>query len=188
MTIHSGHPFAEPDAERDPVRRLRGRLGGAVSLWTTGGGSSEAPAAGRADPGGVPRTGLTVSSVLVAPGEPGRVLGLLDPDSNLVEALARTGTAVVALLAWQHRDLAEAFAGLAPAPGGLFRSGTWHDTAWGPVLEGVSGWAGIRVDADPVVVGWSVLVQGAVEHVELHDEEAPLEHRRGRYARPPGDR
>ena len=33
MTIHSGHPFPTPD---DPVRRLRGRLGGTVSLWTAG--------------------------------------------------------------------------------------------------------------------------------------------------------
>ena len=34
MTIHSEHPFLDPDA--DPVRRLRGRLGGAVTLWTSG--------------------------------------------------------------------------------------------------------------------------------------------------------
>ena len=36
VTIHSEHPFLEPEADRDPVRRLRGRLGGAVTLWTTG--------------------------------------------------------------------------------------------------------------------------------------------------------
>ena len=46
MTIHSSHPFA--DGERDEVRRLRGRLGGAVTLWTTGEGRS--------------RAGLTVTS------------------------------------------------------------------------------------------------------------------------------
>ena len=39
MTIHSEHPFLEPEAERDPVRRLRGRLGGAVTLWTAGDGT-----------------------------------------------------------------------------------------------------------------------------------------------------
>ena len=32
VTIHSEHPFADPEPERDPVRRLRGRLGGAVTL------------------------------------------------------------------------------------------------------------------------------------------------------------
>ena len=36
MTIHTTHPFLEPEGDRDPVRRLRGRLGGTVSLWTAG--------------------------------------------------------------------------------------------------------------------------------------------------------
>ena len=117
MTIHSGHPFLEPPADRDPVRRLRGRLGGAVSLWATG--SEDARAA------------LTVSSVLVAAGEPARLLGLIDPDSDLATTVASTGTAVVALLQWPHRDLADAFAGVAPAPGGAFRLGTWSQTPWG---------------------------------------------------------
>ena len=38
MTIHTSHPFADP--EPDPLRRLRGRVGGAVSLWTAGRGRS----------------------------------------------------------------------------------------------------------------------------------------------------
>ena len=69
MTIHSSHPFLDPEGDRDPVRRLRGRLGGTVSLWTAGGPDE--------------RAGLTVSSWLVAGGEPGRVLALLDPDDVL---------------------------------------------------------------------------------------------------------
>ncbi|WP_246456190.1 hypothetical protein [Nocardioides mesophilus] len=36
MTIHSEHPFLEPEGSRDPVRRMRGRLGGAVALLTAG--------------------------------------------------------------------------------------------------------------------------------------------------------
>jgi len=145
-----------------------------VTLWTTGAGTS--------------RAGLTVSSVLVAPGEPGRVLGLLDPDSDLAEALADTGTAVVGLLTWAQRDLADAFAGVAPAPGGVFRLGAWSDSEWGPVLEGVSAWAGVRVAGEPRPVGWSVLVEAEVEHVEILDDpaEEPLVHRRGRYVRPAG--
>ena len=170
MSIHSEHPFTEPEGERDPVRRLRGRLGGAVSLWTTGGGAD--------------RAGLTVSSLMVAPGEPARVLGLVDPDSDLFDAVQVTGTVVVALLAWQHRDLADAFAGVAPAPGGPFRAGRWHESEWGPVLEGVSAWAGLRVLGSDQEVGWSVLVQGVVEHIEVGAESAPLVHRRGRYVRP----
>ena len=71
VTIHTEHPFLDPDA--DPVRRLRGRLGGAVTLWTSGSERS--------------RAGLTVSSVMVAGGEPGRVLGLVDPDSDFRDVL-----------------------------------------------------------------------------------------------------
>ena len=146
MTIHTGHPFAAPEPERDPARRLRGRLGGVVTLWTAGSGAG--------------RAGLTVSSVL---------------------------------LAWRHRDLADAFAGVAPAPGGPFRLGRWTDTPWGPVLDGVSAWVGIRCEGPGTPVGWSRLVDGALEHAELLPEDveageadAPLVHRRGRYVRPSG--
>ena len=170
MTIHSGHPFLEPPSGRDPVRRLRGRLGGAVTLWATGSEDT--------------RAALTVSSVLVAVGEPARLLGLLDPDSDLATAVASTGTAVVALLQWPHRDLADAFAGVAPAPGGAFRLGAWSQTPWGPLLDGVSAWAGIRFPEPAREVGWSGLFDGVVEHVEILTEEAPLVHRRGRYLRP----
>jgi flavin reductase (DIM6/NTAB) family NADH-FMN oxidoreductase RutF len=170
VTIHSGHPFLEPEPERDPVRRLRGRVGGAVTVWTTGSGAA--------------RTGLTVSSVLVAAGEPARVLGLVDPDSDLALGAQQTGTAVVGLLQWKHRDLAEAFAGVAPAPGGLFRLGAWSETDWGPLLQGVSAWAGIRFGEPGRSVGWSLLLDGVVEHVEVLAEDAPLVHRRGRYVRP----
>jgi flavin reductase (DIM6/NTAB) family NADH-FMN oxidoreductase RutF len=170
VTIHSDHPFLEPESERDAGRRLRGRLGGAVTLWTTG--SAEGP-----------RTGLTISSVMVAHGDPAHVLGLVDPESDLAAEVSAGGTAVVQLLAWEHRDLADAFAGVAPAPGGPFRMGSWDNSPWGPVLRGVSAWAGLRF-AGAREVGWSLLVDGVVEHVELGDETVPLVHRRGRYLRP----
>jgi flavin reductase (DIM6/NTAB) family NADH-FMN oxidoreductase RutF len=179
VTIHPEHPFAAAASERDPARRLRGRLGGAVSLWTTGGDGA---------PGAVDRAGLTVSSVLVVPGEPAHVLGLVDPDSDLALAVASTGTAVVQLLQWPHRDLADVFAGVAPSPGGPFRAGTWRDTDWGPLLDGVSAWAGIRLAGEPAEVGWSQLLDGVVEHLELLADGVPLEHRRGRYVRPAPDR
>lgn len=168
MTIHTDHPFADPDP--DPVRRLRGRLGGRVSLWTSGTGAD--------------RAGLTVSSLLVATGEPGHVLGLLDPDSDLAETLLDTGVGVVHLLDQPHRDLAEAFAGLTPAPGGPFRLADWEQTAWGPRLLDAGTWAGVRVAAAPQPVGWSVLVDAVLDHVVLdEDDAAPLHHRRGRYVR-----
>jgi flavin reductase (DIM6/NTAB) family NADH-FMN oxidoreductase RutF len=178
VTIHSDHPFATPEGQRDPARRLRGRLGGAVTLLTSGSDSgSVSGSAGR-------RAGLTVSSLLIAPGEPDHLLALVDPDSDLAETLAATGRGVVHLLSWEHRDLAEAFAGLAPAPGGVFRLGSWEQSAWGPVLQGVSAWAGFVVAEAPAPVGWSLLVDGVLEEIRLGEPAEPLVHRRGRYVAP----
>lgn len=170
MTIHSGHPFADPAP--DPVRRLRGRLGGAVTLWTSGEGRS--------------RVGLTVSSLMVAGGEPGRVLALVDPDSDLRDTLEETGAGVLHLLGWEHRDLAEAFAGQMPAPGGAFTLGEWEQVDAGPRLVSALGWAAYAVESvEPV--GWSALVVATLTEVHLGDgDQATLEHRRGRYVRPPG--
>ncbi len=167
MTIHTEHPFLDPDA--DPVRRLRGRLGGAVTLWTSG-----------AD---APRAGLTVSSVMVAGGEPGRVLALVDPDSDLRDVLEETGRAVVHLLAWEHRDLAEAFAGQLPSPGGPFRMGEWEQTEHGPRLVTAPSWA-TSSWSRAETVGWSDLVVARIVDVVLGEDDEPLEHRRGRYRRP----
>lgn len=142
-----------------------------MSLWTAGEGSA--------------RVGLTVSSYLVAPGEPAAVLALLDPESELVDGLRETGTAVVQLLEWQHRDLADAFGGMAPAPGGMFKMAEWEQTTWGPRLHGAPTWAGVRLaQAEPRMVGWSLLVETTVEHIDIEPEEQPLVHRRGRYQRP----
>jgi flavin reductase (DIM6/NTAB) family NADH-FMN oxidoreductase RutF len=162
MTIHSSNPFA---TEPDPVRRFRGRLGGAVSLWTTGAGPT--------------RAGLTVSSLMVANGSPGRVLGLLDQDSDLLGALEHSGLAVVQLLEWDDRDLAEAFGGVAPAPGGPFTLGSWTDTSHGPALAARTH-ALVRLES-AVEVGWSVLATATIEEVVVVADQHPLEHRRGRY-------
>ncbi|MET0448320.1 MAG: flavin reductase family protein [Aeromicrobium sp.] len=165
MTIHSDHPFVPPEGGRDPLRRLRGRLPSPVSVWTTGTDRD--------------RAGLTISSLLVADGEPGRVLGLVDGDSDFWDA--EPSSWVVNLLGSEHRFLADAFAGTAPAPGGPFTLGTWTDSEWGPVLTGTAGWIGVRLaDVEPREVGWGLLVEGIVEHVEIGDVDAMI-HVRGRY-------
>ena len=97
MSIHHTHPFADPPAARDAVRAFRGRLVAGVTLWTSEGGRRPA--------------GLTVSSVLIANGTPPRVLALLDPLSDLAEALAASGTAAVTVLDRDQQRLAEVFAG-----------------------------------------------------------------------------
>jgi flavin reductase (DIM6/NTAB) family NADH-FMN oxidoreductase RutF len=171
VTIHAEHPFLEPEPRRDPVRRLRGRLGGAVTLWTAGDGAD--------------RAGLTVSSLMVAAGEPARLLALVDPDSDLHDRLRDTGRAVVQLLAWEDRDLAEAFAGTAPAPGGPFRMAEFGQTDWGPLLARATTWAGVSLES-VTEVGWSALVTCVVDEVRIGPDAAPLVHRRGRYLRPTG--
>ena len=135
---------------------------------------------GRAD-GPLDRAGLTVTSVLVANGQPPRLLALLDPDSDLAEKIAETGLAVVSLLTWDDRALADAFGGTAPAPGGPFRMGAFVQTPWGPRLAGAATWGGVRLESS-AEVGWSSLVTCVIEELEVGDDE-PLVHRRGRYQR-----
>lgn len=163
MTIHSDHPFRMPE---DAARRFRGRLGGTVSLWTSGAGPA--------------RAGLTVSSLMVATGQPAYVVGLVDPDSELFDALETTGRAVVQLLRWRHRELADMFAGVTPAPGGAFRQAEFTETAWGPLLADATSWAGVVLES-AVELGWSMQVTCRIDHVVLGDEPDPLVHRRGRY-------
>lgn len=170
MTIHDSHPFADPDP--DPVRRFRGRLGGAVSLWTSGTGPD--------------RAGLTVSSLVVALGTPSHVVGLLDPDADLTDRLRSTGRAVVQVLGWSDRSLAEVFAGMAPLPGGPFRAVEWVDTPWGPRLASATSWLGVEL-VDEREVGWSAEVRCRVVEVVVGDDppSGVLGHRRGRWLRLP---
>ncbi len=164
MTIHDSHPFPTAD---DPARRLRGRLGGAVTLWTSGSGAN--------------RAGLTVSSVMLAGGEPARLLALVDPDSDLADASDDGERVVVHLLSWRHRDLADAFAGVTPAPGGPFRFAEFTETGHGPLLADAACWALATVESG-ADVGWSRLLTARVDEIQLGDDERPLLHRRGRYA------
>lgn len=171
MTIHTEHPFALPPGQGDDARRFRSRTGGGVTVWTAGHGT-----------GPYSRAGLTVSSLLTALGDPPHVLGLLDPDADLTEMLLADRTAVVSLLAWRHRQVADVFADRAPAPGGRFTVASWTDSAWGPVLDGARAWVGVRLVDDPRQVGQSLLADTVIEHLELGTDDQALLHVRGRYA------
>jgi 3-hydroxy-9,10-secoandrosta-1,3,5(10)-triene-9,17-dione monooxygenase reductase component len=163
VTIHSTDPFATPDEEKSAVRRLRGRLAAPVTLWTAAG-----PA------------GLTVSSALVADGDPGRMLGLIDDESDFWEAVEESRRFAVVVLTPADRQLADRFAGLMPAPGGLFAGDDWADTEFGPVPSGARTWAGCRLESSRVV-GWALLVEAVIERVEAGPSADPLIHYRGRY-------
>lgn len=168
MTIHSDHPFQPPEGERDQLRRFRAHLPAPVTVWAAGSARSR-------------RAGLTVSSVLVADGKPGRVVGLVDEDSDLAGLLPSTDTFTVNALASGGANIAEVFAGLAPSPGGPFRTGKWDESNWGPVLADSAGWLGVRLSVDaPRHVGWALMVEGIIEHIEVRSEDA-LSHIRATY-------
>lgn len=155
-----------PEGERDPLRRFRGRLPAPVTVWATGEGRE--------------RRGFTVSSLLVADGDPGRVAGLIDEDSDFADALDQVFT--VNVLTHAHMTIADAFAGVGPAPGGPFTLGEWEQSDWGPVLAGSAGWLGARlVESEPRHLGWALLVEATIEHIEIGDAEA-MAHVRGRYS------
>ena len=169
MTIHHSHPFEVGEQDRNPLRRFRGRMTLPVSIWAAAGG-------GR-------RAGWTLASFLVADGDPGEVIGLVDEESALADMLGETTTVTVNLLGWSQRTLADAFAGVAPAPGGPFALAPWNDTEWGPVLVNTLGWIGARLKADPEHAGWSLLLRATVERVEIpaNPTDELLCYVRGRY-------
>lgn len=164
MTIHAEHPFMDPD--REAARQLRGRLGGRVTLLTTGEGRR--------------RAGLTVSSLLVVDGPQWRTLALADPDADFTDRVEETGRAVVHFLDDGQQYLADAFAGRAPAPGGPFTLATWTQTAAGPRLSDSQNWAELTLEsADDL--GWSRQLVFTVDHATAGEDESPLHHIRGRY-------
>ena len=166
LRIGRQHPFTVPAERRDTARRLRGRLVAPVTIWTAG-----------RPPGGA---GLTVSSVLVAEGEPARLLGLVDPTSAFWQAMQETGAFVVHVLAAGDRNLAERFSEIRPPIRGPFEHLQVAESPWGPVLDGSRPQASCRL-AGSAPAGHAELVQGVIEQLALHDLEDPLAYLHGQY-------
>jgi flavin reductase (DIM6/NTAB) family NADH-FMN oxidoreductase RutF len=168
VTIHLTDPFATPDDASSPLRRLRGRMPATVTVWTAY-GRDDRPA------------GLTVSSTVVADGDPGLVLGLLDDESDVYTAIGESRRFVVMVLHDGDAQVADRFAGLLPAPGGHFAGGGWERTEYGPVRVGQQTWVGCTLAATERV-GYGVLVRATVDRVVLGDAAVPpLLRHRGRY-------
>ena len=163
-----GDPFAAPVELRDPTRRLRARLAAPVTLWTAGTPDT--------------RAGLTVSSVLIAEGDPARVLGLVTPNSGLWDALVASGAFVMHVLEHRHRVVAQRFAGQVPAPGGPFEGLEVGNSTCGPVLAEIATRAGCRVEGW-AETGYAYLVTGVVESLDIGDVDDPLVYFKARYAR-----
>jgi 3-hydroxy-9,10-secoandrosta-1,3,5(10)-triene-9,17-dione monooxygenase reductase component len=164
--IHDDHPFADAEVDRDPVRRFRGRLSSPVTIVTAG------------PPGA--RAGLTVSSLMVADGDPSRLWFICGLGNDLWDAIKESGAFVVHVLEEADRELSDRFAGVRPSPGGPFAGLAVEDGPHGPVLTDLE----TRVQCS--LVGFEVhdsyaLIEGEVEDVTLHDLSAPLQWFRGRY-------
>ena len=164
--IHDEHPFATPQELRDPVRRFRGRLTAPVTIVTSGGPSA--------------RTGLTVSSVIVAEGEPAFVHFLAGTGAEVWDSIADTGTFIVHVLERGHRSMSDVFAGYRPSPGGLFAGLDITDTPHGPEIQELPTRCYCRL-ADSRETAFHTLVTGVIERVQLHDLRDPLRWFRGEY-------
>jgi 3-hydroxy-9,10-secoandrosta-1,3,5(10)-triene-9,17-dione monooxygenase reductase component len=156
-SLRYGNPWADPPSERDPVRQVRARLPAPVTIWTAG-------TAGE-------WTGLTVSSLMLAQGEPGQLLGLIGPDTDLAETMTHTGAFVVHVLADRpdHRRLAQHFSGTLGADPDLLQV---DQSDQGPRLRGAPDQVGCRVISRRPC-GWSELVEAAIEDVRWATDLPP---------------
>lgn len=165
MSIHSEDPFAVPVDRRDPVRRLRGRLAAPVTVLTA---ESDNPA------------GLTVSSFFVVEGDVPRTAALVGPGSDFLDEAEASEAFVAHVLAGGDHVVADVFAGLRPAPGGMFASLDTQATAWGPRLSAVGDWAGCRLE-EIRSLGDQLIVVGRIEELAVSDLADPLIYFRGGY-------
>jgi flavin reductase (DIM6/NTAB) family NADH-FMN oxidoreductase RutF len=106
---------------------------------------------------------LTVSSLLLAQGEPGQLLGLIGPDTDLAETIAETGLFVVHLLTDrpEHRRLAQHFAGTLSAEPDLLRV---EASDHGPRLLGAPDQLDCRLHGHHPC-GWSELIEATIDGV-----------------------
>jgi 3-hydroxy-9,10-secoandrosta-1,3,5(10)-triene-9,17-dione monooxygenase reductase component len=128
------------------VRQARARLPAPVTVWTAGDDEW---------------AGLTVSSLMLAQGDPGQLLGLIGPVTDLADAVERTGAFVVHLLADrpEHRRIAQHFAGTLLAGPELLQV---DRSAHGPRLQSVSDQLACRLTGRRPS-GWSQLVEATIE-------------------------
>ncbi len=163
--LGSDDPFATPLEQRRLDRRFRGRLVAPVTVWTAGSGDR--------------RAGLTISSLLLAEGDPAEVLGLLDPLSDLFDVIVECGSFVVHVLEASDQRLAGMFAGAYPVD--PFEEVEAADGEFGPVIEGTRHTLGCRL-LGSAEAGFQMLVRGRVEAPEVvADSGQPLVRYRGRY-------
>ena len=151
---------------RDPARRLRGRLAAPVTILTAGAGPA--------------RTGLTVSSLVVAEGEPPVAYCLLGSEGDLFDAITDSGRFVVHVCTEDDRATADVFAGIRPSPGGLFAGRDVEVSDYGPRLIEFGTYATCSL-VDVREESYSALVRATIDTIVTDDIETPLAYYRGRY-------
>ena len=170
VTVRSEDPFATPPADRRTDSRLRSRLVAPVTIWTAGSGAE--------------RGGLTVSSVLVAEGDPAGMLGLIDALSAVYDLILESRRFVVHVLATGDQRLAGMFAGTYPAD--PFEEVVTADSEFGPVISGSRHV--VRCEfLGSTNIGFRALVCGRIEAIEISDV-SPLVRYRGQYRKLSQDR
>jgi len=130
-------------------------------------------------------TGLTVSSVVVVAGAPGRVIAVVGPNSDLYDTAIESGRFIVHVCNQEHSGLADVFAGVRPNPGGMFAGLSLDDTEWGPSIKSIPTRAYCSA-ATIEPVGWSGLLTGTIDRVDFDIDPDPLIYYRGRYRGLPG--
>ena len=165
--IHDDHPFQTPPGERDPVRQFRGRLTAPVTVVTAGSPGAE--------------VGLTVSSLMVAEGDPGSVIVLIGSGTELWDTLGESsGRFIVHILDGSMRDDADTFATIRPRPGGMFTGVEVVYTDWGPALVDAPNRAYCTMttyDALP----FHYLVRADIDQLDIADLADPAIYFRGDY-------
>jgi 3-hydroxy-9,10-secoandrosta-1,3,5(10)-triene-9,17-dione monooxygenase reductase component len=126
------------------------------------------------------RTGLTVSSLLIAEGEPSRVVALVGEATDLWYAIERSGSWVLHVLGVDDRQVSDRFAGLRPSPGGLFVGLDLEDSPWGPTLSSLGTRAYCRLERS-IETGFHRLMTGVIDQIDLEGLADPLVYYRGRY-------
>lgn len=168
MTIHSEHPFVPEPEERDQTRRFRGRLSAPVTIVTSGRGDDI--------------SGLTVSSLFVVEGDRPTVSLVVGPTSDLWETMHETRRFVIHVCRDDHNALADVFAGLRPSPGGVFAGTETTESDWGPVLTDLADRAYCTVSSMEER-GYSGVVVGEIDTLEVSELTDPLVYFRGKYRR-----
>lgn len=166
MTIHTEHPFMPDPEDRNQARRFRGRLVAPVTIVTAGGEDG--------------RVGLTVSSLVVIEGDPPIVQLVVGPNSDLWDVVEESGRFVIHVCRREDNNTAEVFAGMRPSPGGVFAGSATEQSEWGPVLAGIANRAFCTFRRKEEI-GYSGLVTGVIDEVDVTDLEGPLAYFRGRY-------